>query len=123
MPKRVLDVGNCSPDHFAIRRLIEGRFDAQVLQADDWPQTLAQLQAGPIDLVLVNRKLDIDYSDGLDIIRQIKSDASWQHLPVMLISNYPDQQEIAIQAGAVPGFGKSSLGASETLTRLEQVLG
>jgi two-component system chemotaxis response regulator CheY len=123
MTKRVLDVGNCGPDHFAIRRLIEGRFAAEVLQADDWNQTLTQLQSGPIDLVLVNRKLDIDYSDGLEIVRRIKADTAWQHLPVMLISNYPDQQEIAVQAGAVPGFGKSSLGANETLQRLTQLLG
>ena len=31
-------------------------------------------ESEPFDLVLVNRKLDSDYSDGLEIIKQIKAD-------------------------------------------------
>jgi hypothetical protein len=33
MSKRVLDVGNCVPDHAAIRRLLETTFHADVVPA------------------------------------------------------------------------------------------
>ena len=122
MPKRVLDVGNCVPDHAAIRRLLENTFHAEVVQAHDCSGALSALRKEPFDLVLVNRKLDADYSDGLDIIKQIKSDPQLAPLPCMLITNYPDQQEIAVQAGAVPGFGKKELSTPQTKARLAQFL-
>lgn len=123
MTKRVLDVGNCVPDHAAIRSLIEGNFDAQVAQADDLASALAELQKQPADLVLVNRKLDLDYSDGMAIVRRLKSDPQWSNAPVMLITNYPEYQAEAVAAGAEPGFGKQELRKSETLEKLRKFLG
>ena len=122
MTKRVLDVGNCVPDHAAIRSLIEGNFDAQVAEADDLASALAELQKQPADLVLVNRKLDLDYSDGMAIVRRLKADPTWSSLPVMLISNYPEYQAEAVAAGAEPGFGKQELRKSETLEKLRKHL-
>jgi CheY-like chemotaxis protein len=122
MTKRVLDVGNCVPDHAAIRGLIERNFDAQVVQADDLASAVAELQKQPADLVLVNRKLDLDYSDGMAIVRHLKADAQWSATPVMLITNYPEYQAEAIAAGAAPGFGKQELRSNETLERLRKFL-
>ena len=82
MSKRVLDVGQCSPDHFAIRRLLESRFGATVVQTHGLTDTLSQLRREPVDLVLVNRKLDADYSDGLEILKAIKADAALATVPV-----------------------------------------
>jgi len=121
--KTVLDVGNCSFDHGAIRRLIEGRFDAVVLRAHGPEDALAALANKSVDLVLVNRILDRDGSDGIELIRQIKSNPALAELPVMLVSNYEEYQEKAIQAGAERGFGKAELEAPETLERLGAVLG
>jgi CheY-like chemotaxis protein len=122
MPKRVLDVGNCVPDHAAIRRLIEGNFDARVVQAADLSSALFELEREPVDLVLVNRKIDLDYSDGMAIVAHLKSDAKWSNIPVMLITNYPEHQSVAIAAGAEPGFGKQELHTSPTLEKLKKVL-
>jgi two-component system chemotaxis response regulator CheY len=122
MSKRVLDVGNCVPDHGAIRSLLERTFGAEVVQAHGPGDTLAELQAGVFDLVLVNRKLDQDYSDGLDIIKAIKADAALARTPVMLITNYEDHQQAAVAAGAQPGFGKLSLSSPQTLERLGKFL-
>jgi CheY-like chemotaxis protein len=122
MKKRVLDVGNCGPDHAAIRRLVEGRFDATVTQAHSADETLALLRAEPFHLVLVNRKLDVDYSDGLQIIQQIKGDPQLRHVPVMMISNYAEHQQLAAQAGAEPGFGKLALGSPATVELLRPYL-
>jgi hypothetical protein len=41
----------------------------------------------------------------------------------MLVSNYADAQQQAETAGALPGFGKSSLRTPETRERLRAVLG
>ncbi|HVW00504.1 MAG TPA: response regulator [Planctomycetaceae bacterium] len=120
--KRVLDVGQCVPDHSAIRRLLEDEFDVQVERTHERDDTLAALRRGPVDLVLINRKLDIDYSDGLEILKEIKADPAFTSIPVMLVSNYPDAQEEAVGAGAEPGFGKAQLGSIETFEKLRKFL-
>ena len=122
MPKRVLDVGNCGVDHTAIRAMLEKSFGAEVLQADGPQDALQTLQVQPIDLVLVNRKLDQDYSDGLDVIRQIKADTQFDNVPCMLVTNYAEHQQSAVQAGAEYGFGKKELYAHETQQRLARFL-
>src|SRR3954465_8970862 len=120
--KRVLDVGQCQPDHAAIRWLIERELGAQVVQTHGLDDTLAQLHSGPFDLVLVNRKLDADYSDGLDIIKAIKADPQLSATPVMLVTNYPEHQQTAIAAGAEPGFGKQQLQLDATREKLKRFL-
>ena len=107
--KKVLDVGQCGTDHWSVRRLIEGSFAAKVLAADDARAALDELRHAPFDLVLVNRRLDSDGSDGLEIVRAIKADPQLAAVPVMLVTNFPEYQNQAIAAGAVPGFGKAEL--------------
>lgn len=118
MPKRVLDVGQCVPDHAAIRRMLERQFGAAVEQAHELADTLERLRQAEFDLVLVNRKLDADYSDGMEILEAIKADPHLAEVPVMLVTNYPEHQQRAVAAGAVPGFGKNALSSPETLERL-----
>ena len=120
--KRILDVGNCGPDHAGITRFFKKHFDCEVDQADRASDALAKLHSQSFDLVVVNRKLDIDYSDGIDIIRQIKATPELAEVPVMLITNYADQQEVAMEAGAVRGFGKLEYQQPETLERVKAVL-
>lgn len=122
MSVQVLDVGQCRPDHAAIRRLIEGNFAAQVVQTDQLKDTLAALRAGTFALVLINRKLDLDYSDGLEILTAIKSDPALRDTPVMLITNYAEHQQTAIAAGGVAGFGKAQLAEPSTLEKLAEFL-
>jgi CheY-like chemotaxis protein len=119
---RVLEVGNCAMDHAAIRGMLEKTFRADVVQADGLSDALAALVREPFDLVLVNRKLDQDYSDGLEIIKQIKADKKLSAVPCMLITNYADQQQVAVGAGAEYGFGKKELYAAETHSRLAKFL-
>jgi CheY-like chemotaxis protein len=122
MPQRVLDVGNCGPDHGAIRRLVESRFDARVDQAHQADDALKALERQPYALVLVNRQLDCDYSDGIEVIRQIKARPELADVPVMLVTNYAEHQAAAQQIGAVAGFGKSALASDETVERLRTYL-
>jgi CheY-like chemotaxis protein len=121
--KRVLDVGNCRPDHAAIRRLVEGSFGANVVQAHGMDDALAALRGGKFDLVLVNRKLDRDYSDGIEIIKAVKADAALVDTPLMLITNYAEHQDAAVAAGADRGFGKLEFDAPQTRDQLAKYLG
>lgn len=122
MSGHVLDVGNCDPDFAAIQVMIQGRFDAVVSRATKLDDALALLRNEEFDLVLVNRKLDIDYTDGLDVIKAIKSDPELGHLPCMLVTNFDEHQQLAVAAGALPGFGKDHLRDEATFTRLARIL-
>jgi two-component system chemotaxis response regulator CheY len=122
MPKRVLDVGQCGPDHATIRSYLTRNFDCEVVQTHGSDDTLAKLKGGNFDLVLINRKLDADYSDGLEILKLIKADSAVADVPVMIVTNYPEHQDAAIAAGGIRGFGKLEYDRVETKERLAAVL-
>jgi DNA-binding response OmpR family regulator len=121
--KKILDVGNCGPDFGAVSRFLTANFDCQVDQADKLDDTQAKLRDGNYALVLINRKLDCDYTDGIEILKALKADAELQSVPVMLITNLPEHQEAAVAAGAERGFGKLEFEKAETLQQLRAVLG
>ena len=122
MSHRILDVGNCSHDHSQIRHCISKHFDAHIQRADTAEAALALLADGTWDLVLINRKLAMTNSDGLELINKIKSDDALSSVPVMLVSNYAEAQAQAIAAGAEPGFGKSELADDQTRQKLAAIL-
>ena len=121
--KKVLSLGQCAADHASIAGMLRRHFDAQVDEAATFADAESQLNAGRYDLVLVNRVLDRDGTEGLDFIERIKTHPSLHQLPVMLVSNYPEAQQEAITREALPGFGKSRLDSAKTLRRLRAVLG
>jgi CheY-like chemotaxis protein len=123
MSKRVLDVGNCTPDHSSIKHFLTKHFDCEVVQAHGADDALPALRDGRFDLVLVNRKLDQDYSDGLEVIRKIKQAADLSHVPAMLVTNYDEHHEAAMKIGALRGFGKLDLAKPETVEKLTPILG
>ncbi len=119
---KILDVGNCQPDHGAIRSFLSQHFDCQVTQAHGPIDAIAELRDGGYSLVLINRKLDRDHSDGIEIIRQIKADPQLKAIAVMLITNYAEHQDAAVALGAERGFGKLELEKDKTLEQLRQIL-
>lgn len=122
MAKRVLDVGQCGPDHAAISRLLRNGFGVEVDRAEGTEDSLSALAARDYALVLVNRKLDRDYSDGIEVLRSIRRRSEFDAIPVMLVSNFPEAHASAVAEGAVPGFGKDHLGDGATLSLLEPYL-
>lgn len=123
MAKSVLAIGNCSYDHGKLRAAICEHFDAEIQAASDANEALSLLATQSFDLVLINRILEVDRSSGVDLIRQIKSTPQLGDPPVMLVSNFSDAQEQAVEAGAEPGFGKKSLDSQETIVKLRPHLG
>jgi CheY-like chemotaxis protein len=120
--KRVLSVGQCAADHGSISATFARHFDAEVQPVHSSSDALTRLRQGAFDLVLVNRLMDTDGASGIELIMQMKADEALRNIPVMLVSNYEDVQHDAVQAGAVPGFGKAALGQPRMLERVSSIL-
>ena len=123
MTKLLVDCGNCGPDFNSMRQMATTHFDVSVIRTHAADDTLKVLREQTVDLVTVNRKLDRDYTDGMDIVKQIKSDPELAGIPVMLITNYEQHQQSAVAAGCVPGFGKLAINDPTTVELLEPYLG
>lgn len=119
----VLDVGNCGYDHQTIQRMLETCFAVEVAKTDQLSDTVAYLEKQIPDLILVNRLLDFDHSDGLEIVRVLKNTPAFASIPLMLVTNYDEHQQTAVGLGALYGFGKKGLKEPATLERLSAVLG
>jgi len=118
----VLDVGQCNADHHNISAMLQEAFDAQIIRAHTAADAMAAAREHRLDLVLVNRILDADHTEGLKVIHGLKTDDATRTLPVMLVSNYADAQEQAMGLGAVRGFGKAALSKPETVNLLANYL-
>lgn len=123
MAKKVLLIGHCGPDSSYLKMAIKKAVsDADVLSADDSAELAAALEHYQIDLMLFNRELGygFDPDQGVDAIRLLR--ASWPEARMMLVSNYPEAQQAAIAAGALPGFGKRDIGTPRVTELLRQAL-
>ena len=120
--KTVLSIGQCRPDTASINHFLTSNFDAEVITANLPQDSMSALRQQKVDLVLINRKLDADNSDGMEILKQIKSDAELLGIPVMLVSNFSDWQQKAVDEGAIYGFGKSDLQSPDAIQRVREAL-
>ena len=119
-PKRIALVGHCTPDAFALRSAIAGFIpNAQVEPLNSIDAFLSQIR--DYDLLLVNRVLDGSFPDqsGIDLI----SAHHEGNPPMMLISNYPEALQNAVDAGGVMGFGKRAMRSEEAKAALIEALG
>jgi len=117
-PARLLDVGNCDPDHGAIRRMLERNFHVVIDRVMFVDEAIDAVKRCRYDLVLVNRLIFADGSPGIDLHRQIGSDPELAAVPIMLVSNFAEAQADSIAAGGVHGFGKAAVDHPETINRL-----
>jgi two-component system chemotaxis response regulator CheY len=119
---RVLSVGQCGFDHGNISRNIRKAVHAEVVRADTFEEAIEALRSGAYALVLINRVFDADGTSGLDLIRTLKADPELEPVPVMLVSGFPDAQQQAEDAGALPGFGKADLADSRVHQRIKTAI-
>ncbi|WP_298865588.1 hypothetical protein [uncultured Gimesia sp.] len=123
MTKRVLSVGQCVPDTNSLVRFLTNNFSVEIDQSDVEVDTLEKMKKQSYDLVMINRKLDADYSDGIELIQKIKESSEVKSSRLMLVSNFPEYQEEAVQAGAEYGIGKNEYQNPETAEKLKPYLG
>ncbi len=121
MPRpRILSVGQCGFDHGGLSRYADQKLGADVVAADTADAALVRLRNGAdFALVLVNRVGDRDGQPGIELVRALKADEALSPLPVMLVSNFEWAQHEAIDAGALPGFGKADLSRPELAERIK----
>ncbi len=117
--KIVMSVGQCNYDHSLITKLLQS-LDLNCEKVDDIETAYDKLmkEKDRYILVLVNRKIDKDHSDGIELIKKIKGNEVLKEIPVMLVSNYPEYQKEAVQYGAEYGFGKAELNKNETKEKI-----
>jgi predicted oxidoreductase len=123
MSKKIALVGHCGPDSSYLRMAVTKAVrDAKIVLADD-DSDLKKLLTDGVDLLLFNRILDYGFrsDEGVEIIRELRN----QHpsVKMMLVSNYEKAQEAAVQAGALPGFGKREIGSPRVTQVLREALG
>ncbi|MCA8988939.1 MAG: hypothetical protein KDA78_14930, partial [Planctomycetaceae bacterium] len=106
----------------ALLRFLSSHFEIELTRSMNKADALQRVAGETYDLILINRKLDADYTDGVDVITALRETPHAQETPIMLISNYPDAQQRAVEAGALPGFGKMEFNKPEVVERLTAVL-
>ncbi|MFQ5713493.1 MAG: hypothetical protein ACE5GU_05635 [Candidatus Scalinduaceae bacterium] len=119
--KEVLVVGHCDLDHPQITSLIEGNFSAKVTRVKLLKETKTYLEKNNYDLVIINRIGAFDQESGIELIKEIKK-VGYCEAPLMLVTNHRDQMDLAVQCGAVMGFGKDKLYDKETIKLLGNFL-
>jgi len=122
MPKKILSVGQCNPDHNSLQNFLLKNFDCEITRIDSREEALDRLKIDKFDLVLVNRKLDIDYTDGTILVEDMKKDSKLKTTPIMILSNYKEYQEEAVALGAEYGFGKAEYSKPEVIERVAKYL-
>jgi CheY-like chemotaxis protein len=120
---RVALVGHCGPDAYALRAAVRSALPGSDVQMISDASALEAYLEGA-DVLLVNRVLDGDFEDasGIDLIRRLAAKPDTSRPSVMLISNFPEAQAEAAQAGAMPGFGKKQMYSAEMRKHLEAAI-
>jgi DNA-binding response OmpR family regulator len=116
--KTILDVGHCGYDGPRMMQLLQSKVGVKVDTADTLASAAEKLSAGGYDVVLINRELPFEGTEGLELIRQMKS--AGDPTPVMLVSDRPDAQRQAEACGAMHGFGKSQLTNCRTVSMIKK---
>ncbi|MFQ5423898.1 MAG: hypothetical protein ACE5F9_07950 [Phycisphaerae bacterium] len=119
---RVLDVGNCDPDHGMIRSMLLQHFDVDVDRVMSVDEALASMRERSYALVLFNRLIFSDGSEGIELLRRAKADPMLSGIPIMMISNLAEAQAASLEARGEPGFGKQAIGAPATLEAISPYL-
>ena len=120
MKIKILDVGQCGFDGPRMARLLKEKLDASVDSAATGEDAKRHLAAGKYDLVLVNRILAADGAPGIELIDElVKSGCS---IPLMLVSDRKEAQDLAVACGGVRGFGKAVLEEPETFEIIKKAV-
>ena len=122
MSQTIVLVGHCGFDAPRLEREI-GRhcpkFEVLTINSDEELNDVVEKQP---DLLLVNRQLPYGFEteEGVELIGTLHREHP--DLKMMLVSDRPDAQEEAQEAGAVAGFGKADLGSERMTEALRQAL-
>lgn len=123
----VLLVGHCGFDSGGLERAVRNAApDARVEGVNS--RKALEDKISEAALLLVNRKLDGsfgvpmgEHGDGVELVREVA--ASDNAPSCIVISNFPEAQQAAEEAGALPGFGKKDVRAESAERSIRSALG
>lgn len=120
---QVVLVGHCGADQFMLDRMVRHALGDDVTIASANDDRVLKTYVSSASLLLVNRELDGYFAaaSGVELIRQLVHQTDPP--AAMLISNYADAQQKAVDAGAQRGFGKSQLREADAIDQLKQAIG
>lgn len=121
MLEQILLVGHCLPDTYVLKSKIQQLFPDVAVDSCTTQNDL-QAKASASSLLLVNRVLDgvFDSNSGIELIGKLAQQPDAPKM--MLISNFPESQEQAVNAGALMGFGKLEIGSEQTEKKLRKAV-
>jgi hypothetical protein len=119
---KLLDVGNCDPDHGLIKQMLSENFDVHIDRVMFVDDALARMRETQYDLVMFNRLIFEDGSEGIVLLQRARADPAIKATPIMMISNFDEAQAASIAAGGEPGFGKKAVFAEQTIQLLTKYL-
>ena len=117
--RKVLLVGHCGADSGSLGWLAQQAMGLEAIRVNS--DSDLRLEASQDTLLWINRVLDghFDAADGVALVKELALGVSPP--PMMLITNYADVQQAAIDAGALPGFGKNDIGDPALVDRLKKL--
>ncbi len=112
-------------DDLLLVGLLERKFleeGYRVYKALDADQAKRVLEANQADAILLDMVLP--GMDGFTLLRQLKEDARWKEIPVVVISNLGQQEEIekGLRLGAADYIVKANISPAEIVQKVEGVL-
>lgn len=120
--QKLLIVGQCDFDYQRISFFLSKIYDIEIHRADSFDNAIQKAIDQQFDLIMINRLMDLDRSEGMAILHELKSNPQTENTPAMIISDYQDAQDAAVAAGASPGFGKATLNTPQTFELLSNFL-
>ncbi|MEI7749474.1 MAG: response regulator [Candidatus Moraniibacteriota bacterium] len=102
------------------RKLRECGFE--VRSAENGVEGMECLKESVPDLVMLD--IFMPYMDGRDVLREIKANEAWKHIPVILLTNFSASEGVrdGFSLGAEEYLIKSHFTPSEVLRKVESVL-
>lgn len=123
---KILSTGQCNFDHAKISHAFKKAFDVKIERAHTGQDTfdyLNQNHKEQPDVILINRIIDRDGSEGVELIKKIRNNSEYDNISLILVSDLEPAQQAAQNAGAISGFGKSDLSREKLRNVLKQVPG
>lgn len=112
-------------DDFLLAGLLECKFAEEgyrVYKALDADQAKRALESNPVDAILLDMVLP--GVDGFTFLGQIKRDERWKGIPVVVISNLGQEEEVekGLHLGAADYIVKANISPAEIVQKVESVL-
>jgi two-component system chemotaxis sensor kinase CheA len=105
----------------AIRSILEIA-GFSVLAASDGEEAWELMQANEVSLLITD--LQMPRLDGLGLVRRVRGDSRWEHLPVVVVTaaDSADDRSVGLEAGADAYLVKRDIERGALLERVRQLL-